>query len=660
MTLKSAFTTLLALTLGVTAFSKDYKVLSPDGRISVFISVEDEISYTLKADGKVLMEKNRISMNLDGGIVFGKGDKVRKAVTASISQTHTPVIYKKNKVQDNFNELTLSFKEFDLLFRAYDDGFAYRFKSKLKGSHTVINETARFSFAGNFPAYIPYVRNGNKDKNNKFWNSFENTYVKSTISEWEKGRLAFLPVAFEAIDGIKLCVTESDLLDYPGMYLCNTDSATELQGVFAPYPKKIEQGGHNMLQGIVKEAEPFIAKIEGPAAFPWRAVAISREDRELANSDLSWKLATKCPNPEGFGWVKPGKVAWDWWNNWNIRGVDFESGVNNDTYKYYIDFASDHNIEYIILDEGWAVNLKADLFQVIPEIDLPMLCKYAESKNVGLILWAGYWAFDRDMERICSHYSKMGIKGFKVDFMDRDDQLMVDFYRRAAQTAAKYHMILDFHGAFKPAGLQRTYPNVLNFEGIFGMEQLKWSNPDMMAYDVTIPFIRMLAGPMDYTQGAMKNANKANFRSVYTEPMSQGTRCHQLAEYAIFESPLNMLCDSPSNYIDEPECTEFIAGFPTTWDETVALDGKIGEYVVIARRKGDVWYLGALTNWTAREITADLSFLGEGRWKWESFTDGKNAGKCAVDYTRKFGVVEGKSMVLRLAEGGGAAVKFTK
>lgn len=659
MTLKYAFVSLLALTLGVTAFSKDYGIKSPDGKISASISVGDEISYTLKADGKVLMDGNRISMTLDGGIVFGKGDKVRKAAAASISQTHTPVIYKKNKVLDNFNELTLSFKEFDLLFRAYDDGFAYRFKSKLKGNHKVMSETAGFRMAGDYPAFIPYVNTANIP-GKQFHNSFENPYVRTAISKWEKGRLAFLPVAFEATDGIKLCVTESDLLDYPGMYLSNTDSATELQGVFAPYPKTIEQGGHNMLEGLVKSGEDFIAKIDGPTAFPWRAVAISHEDKELADSDLSWKLATKCPNPEDFGWVKPGKVAWDWWNNWNIRGVDFESGINNDTYKYYIDFASDHNIEYVILDEGWAVNLKADLFQVVPEIDLPMLCRYAESKNVGLILWAGYWAFDRDIERICSHYSKMGIKGFKVDFMNRDDQLMVDFFRRAAETAAKYHMILDFHGAFKPAGLQRTYPNVLNFEGVFGLEQLKWRNPDMMAYDVTIPFIRMLAGPMDYTQGAMKNANKANFRSVYTEPMSQGTRCHQLAEYAIFESPLNMLCDSPSNYIDEPECTEFIAGFPTTWDETVALDGKIGEYVVIARRKGDVWYLGALTNWTPREITVDLSFLGEGGWKWESFTDGKNAGKCAVDYTRKFGTVDGKSMVLRLAEGGGAAVKFTR
>ena len=355
--------------------------------------------------------------------------------------------------------------------------------------------------------------------------------------------------------------------------------------------------------------------------------------------------------------VKPGKVAWDWWNDWNISGVDFKSGVNNDTYKHYIDFASEHGIEYVILDEGWAVNRQADLMQVVPEIDLPMLCAYAAQKNVGLILWAGYWAFNRDMEGVCKHYSAMGIKGWKIDFMDRDDDEMVRFYEKAAATAAKYHLLVDFHGAFKPAGLQRTYPNVLNFEGIHGLEQMKWSSPevDQVTYDVTVPFTRLVAGPADYTQGAMRNATRSNYYPCNSEPMSQGTRCHQLAEYLVFDAPLTMLCDSPSNYRKEEECASFIASIPTVWDETIALEGKIAEYVVIARRKGSKWYVGALGNWDERDLVINLSRLGIGAKQGEVYVDGVNADKKAQDYRHETVSLNGIWKV-HLAPGGGAVL----
>ena len=375
---------------------------------------------------------------------------------------------------------------------------------------------------------------------------------------------------------------------------------------------------------------------------------------------MVYKLATPSQLSD-ISWIKPGKVAWDWWNDWNIKNVDFQTGVNNDTYKYYIDFASKYKIEYVILDEGWAVNLKADLYQIVPEIDLKELIAYAKSKNVDLILWAGYNAFNKDMEGICKHYSEMGIKGFKVDFMDRDDQPMVDFYHRAAQIAAKYHLMLDFHGAFKPVGLQRTYPNVINFEGVHGLEQMKWSpsSVDQVTYDVTIPFIRMVAGPMDYTQGAMRNATRDNYRPVNSEPMSQGTRCRQLAEYVIFESPLNMLCDNPSAYMAEKECTEFIAEIPTVWDETVALNGEIAKYITIARRKGNVWYLGSMTNWDARKLDLNLSFLGEGDFRAEIFRDGVNAHRAASDY-RKYtiDIAADRKMQISMAPGGGFVMKI--
>ncbi len=303
------------------------------------------------------------------------------------------------------------------------------------------------------------------------------------------------------------------------------------------------------------------------------------------------------------------------------------------------------------------------MFQVIPEINLTELVEYGKSKKVDLILWAGYWAFNRDIEGICKHYAEMGIKGFKVDFMDRDDQQMVDFYHRAAQIAAKYNLMLDFHGAYKPTGLQRTYPNVINFEGVHGLEQMKWSpaSVDQVTYDVTIPFIRMVAGPMDYTQGSMRNATRNNYRPVYSEPMSQGTRCRQLAQYVIFEAPFNMLCDNPSNYLAEPECTQFIAEIPTVWDETVALNGEISKYVTIARRTGNEWYLGSMTNWDSRTLDVDLSFLGDGNFKAEIFRDGVNAHRTAMDYRKEtVDVSADRKMTLKMAPGGGFAMKITK
>ncbi|MDR2621775.1 MAG: glycoside hydrolase family 97 protein, partial [Dysgonamonadaceae bacterium] len=430
-------------------------------------------------------------------------------------------------------------------------------------------------------------------------------------------------------------------------------------GKFAPYPETIEQGGHNRLQGIVKSRESYIAKYNSGTNFPWRTLIVSAKDSELTDNNMVYKLAT--PSQGDFSWVKPGKVAWDWWNDWNLYNVDFRTGINNETYKYYIDFASQHGIEYVILDEGWSVNLEADLYRVVPEIDLKELIGYAAGKNVGLILWAGYYAFNRDIEGICKHYSEMGIKGFKVDFMDRDDQPMVEFHRRAAEIAARYKVMLDFHGTYKPTGLHRTYPNVINFEGVNGLEQLKWSGPDLdqVTYDVLIPFIRQVAGPMDYTQGAMRNAAKGNYRAIYNEAMSQGTRCRQLAEYVIFESPLNMLCDSPSNYMREAESTSFISTIPTVWDNTIALDAEVGKYVVIARQSGNNWYLGALTNWDAREIELDLSFLGEGNFKGEVYKDGINAGRAACDYKKQIiDIPASRKLPVSMAPGGGYVIRI--
>ena len=463
--------------------------------------------------------------------------------------------------------------------------------------------------------------------------------------------------------GNKMVITEADLEDYPGMYLNNSTEQPLLQAIHAPYPKVTEQGGPNRLLAPVKERENYIAKVAGTRAFPWRVFALSAgNDVQLADCDMVYRLASPSRVKE-IDWIQPGKVAWDWWNDWNLSGVDFRAGINNATYKYYIDFAAKHGLEYILLDEGWAVRYKADLFQVVPEINLQELVDYGKQKNVGIILWAGYWAFAKDMEKVVKHYADMGVKGFKVDFMNRDDQEMVRFTYKAAEVCAKYHMILDFHGIYKPTGLQRTYPNVLNYEGVFGLEQMKWSKEDvdMVTHDVTLPFTRMVAGPMDYTQGAMRNAAKGNYRPVNSEPMSQGTRCRQLATYVIFDSPFNMLCDVPTNYMKEEECTRFIAQVPTVWEETVPLTGEVAKYIALARRSGSDWYVGALTNWDARELTLDLSFLGEGDYQIELFRDGINADRAACDYKKEvLTVPANRKLTVKMAPGGGYAARIYK
>ena len=639
------------------AAPRNFDVVSPDGTLKASIVVGDEITYSISKNGDEILAPSEISMKFSDGTSFN-ADGYRKMLRQTVDNMLTSPLYRKSDISEKYNELALTFKTFKLIFRAYDSGVAYRFQSLKKGEYQVVEETSEFAFPADWNAWIPYVKHNKKGKS-QFFNSFENTYLYTSLSAWNSGSYAFLPLMVETPQGYKVNIMESDLLNYPGMYLSNADCDTVMEAVFAPYPKTVEQGGHNMLQSIVTETEDYIAKCTGPTSFPWRIISVSSHDKEMLDNDLVWLLGTPADPSVDWSWIKPGKVAWEWWNNWNITGVDFKAGVNNDTYKYYIDFASRNGIEYIILDEGWAVNLKADLFQVIPEINLPELVAYASERNVGLVLWAGYWAFEKDMERVCEHYSKMGIKGWKVDFMDRDDQYMVDFYHRCAQTAAKYNMFLDMHGGFEPSGLSRTYPNVLNYEGVYGLENMKWyKGHDQVTYDVTIPFIRMAAGPMDYTQGAMLNAGKKAF-SNNSEPMSQGTRCRQLGMYVVYESPFNMLCDTPIHYEREQECTDFIAAVPTVWDETVALDGKVGDYVVIARRKGDEWYVGGLTGWNVHKVEIDLGFLGEGSWTVELFSDGVNVDRNAKDYRKTVFTAE-KTMTVEMAPGGGFAARIRK
>lgn len=641
---------------------QQFLLTSPNNKLKVEVTIDDSVSYSISHEQDRVLEKSTIAMTLSNGSILGAKPVLTKTTTQTVHRAIESPFYKKKQITEYYNEVAFRFKKgYQIIFRAYDDGIAYRFVSEFSKPFMVLDERAEFVFPENHKAYVAYANRPEGSFETQYMNSFENIYQHIPLSEWNTKRLGIMPLLIECVNNKKICITEADLMNYPGMFLYPGEQANTLKGIFAPYPKEVRQGGHNNLQELVLSRESFIAKYEKGTLFPWRVIVVSENDKELADNDMVYKLATPAANRD-YSWVKPGKIAWDWWNAWNLYEVDFRAGINTDTYKYYIDFASEYGIEYVILDEGWAVTGEADLFKVVPEIDLQELVEYGKRKNVGLILWAGNYAFNRDMEQICKHYSNMGIKGFKIDFMDRDDQVMVDFHRRAAETAMRHYLLVDFHGTYKPTGLHRTYPNVLNYEGVFGLEQMKWdSSVDQVTYDVIVPFIRMIAGPMDYTQGAMRNANKGNYRSVFTEAMSQGTRCRQLAEYVIFESPMNMLCDSPSNYLKEKECTEFIAEIPTVWDQTIVLGGEVGEYLAIARKKEEFWYVGAITNWNARTLELDFSFLEEGAYNGEVFKDGINADRAARDYKKE--IVEipaNRKLSIKMAPGGGFAMKISR
>lgn len=642
---------------------KKVSVSSPDGRLQVGVLLTDTIGYQLLHDGELILSANAIAMKLGDGKAFGIKSQLKQAKTMLVKEKIDAHFYKRSRINDEYSELTLDFKQdFKLIFRVYNEGMAYRFVSNGKKDFIVNEELASFRFPKDHKAYIPYVKTKEKTLEGQYFNSFENTYDYTLLSEMNRDKLAFSPLVVALEGGKKVCIAEADLQSYPGMYLYNPGANTTLEANFAPYPKSVKQGGHNELQQIVSSRQPYLAKSKAETKFPWRIAIVTTTDKALADNDMVYKLAEPS-RLKDVSWIRPGKVAWEWWNNWGISKVDFITGINNQTYKAYIDFASKNGIEYVILDEGWAVNLKASLFEVVPEINLKELIAYGKSKHVDLILWAGYYAFERDLEKVCKHYSQLGIKGFKIDFMDRDDQDMVDFHYRAAETAAKYKLLVDFHGTYKPTGLNRTFPNVINYEAVNGLEQMKWTGPemDMVTYDVTMPFIRMVAGPVDYTQGAMRNATRRSHRGINDEPMSQGTRCRQLAEYVVFESPLNMLCDSPDNYEKEQECTDFISAIPTVWDNTIVLNGEIGKYITTARKKGDTWYLGSLTNWDARKLELDLSFLGARDYAAEIYRDGVNADKIASDYRKdRISIPANRKLPITMAQGGGFAMKIIK
>jgi alpha-glucosidase len=636
---------------------KNYDIQSPDGAITVHIEAGAKLQWSVQDHGQQIIAPSAISLQLENGRVLGDKAIIESIKKEKIDTKWNAVNYKKAIIQDQYNQLILDCQDnFSVIFRVYNDAVAYRFTIKGKGDLIVKNEESNFNFTNDYKAFIPIMWDY---RGNKFFNSsFEALYREIPVSQFPIDSLAFLPVLVDVGNNKKVVILEADLENYPGMYLNINQTRKGFMGVYAPYPLEAQSGGFANMNLIPTKRAEYIAKINGPRNFPWRAIVISQTDKELLNNDVVQKLASPCRLPD-ISWIKPGQVAWDWWNNWNLSHVDFRAGINTPTYKYYIDFAAAYKIEYIIMDGGWSESL--DLTKVSPEINVQEIVDYGRKKGVGVILWASWYAVTHQMDIVFPLYSKMGVKGFKIDFIDRDDQLAVASTYEIARKAAEYHLLVDYHGVFKPTGLQRTYPNVIGYEGVKGLENVKWANEDAPRYAVSIPYIRMMAGPMDYTPGAMRNANKQNFRPINDMPMSQGTRCHQLAMYVVYEAPLQMLSDNPTMYMKESDCTYFITSIPTTFDETIALDGNVGEYAAIARRKGDTWYVGAMSNWNPREIILDFSFLGDGNYEAVIFQDGINSDRDATDYKREvIKISSSEKLKITLSTGGGWAARIEK
>ena len=637
------------------AKEKKYVLSSPDGTLKVEISVGNELAYQVMHGNDTILSHSNIGLVLENGTIVGKTPRITGERRRKIKDNIESPFYRFKEFVATGNELDLKLKGgFGIIFRAYNEGVAYRFYTTQSSDIIIKEEQAEFNFKEDYTAYLPYTTNDKKP----MAMAYQNVYDITPLSKAQP-KLAFLPVTVDC-SSVKLTLLESDLEAYPGMFVQSQQGKYGLKGVFAPYPAKTDFYPWRK-QEYVTETTDFISRSRGSRSYPWRVLAITEKDTDMPVNNLVYALAS--PNRIGdTSWIKTGKVAWDWWNDWNLKGVPFKAGINMDTYKYYIDFASRNGLEFIVLDEGWYDPKSGDMLTVIPELDLTELIAYGKSKGVEIVLWTVFNVLDSQLEAACKKYADMGIKGFKVDFLDRDDQTAVEMVYRIAEMTARYKLILDLHGIYKPTGINRTYPHIINFESVFGMEEVKWTDikNNMPLYDVTFPYIRMMAGPVDYTPGAMRNATKADWRAMYYTPASMGTRCHQLAAYIVHDSPFTMLCDAPTNYLNEQECVDFIASLPVEVDSTFIASGELGKYIVTVRKKDVNWYIGGMTNWDERDVQLDFSFLPEGMsYTAVLFKDGVNANKQAEDYRKETIRIDKDSrLTLHLASGGGFAMKL--
>ena len=642
------FFTFLMLFIAVTMAAKDYELTSPSGEVRVLVNVQEKITYSVQKGQEQLLSPSVIRMDFKN---MKLSTSVRKASWKTVDEQLKAIVPVKFRIiRDYYNELRLSFRGgWSLVFRAYDNGVAYRFETSFSPKEVfVIDETSELNFADDFQVYWT-----NENREN-YITHCEAFFREMPLSSIDRKTYSYLPLSLRTPKGTRIVVTESDLSDYPNMFVHGDGEyhlVSEWPEVILSYDMK------NDRDVIVREKADYIAATDGSRTYPWRIMTIG-DDRDLLENTLPWQLASKQVSQD-VDWIRPGKISWEWWSMLNVYGVDFKAGVNTETYKYYVDFAATYGLEYILMDEGWSVST-TNVIEPQPDLDLHEIIRYAESKGVGVVLWTLWTPIKSDMEHILDTYHDWGVKGIKIDFMQMTDQNMVNFYEDVARECFKRHLLVDYHGAFKPAGLQRKYPNAMTFEGVYGMEHDKCSNDISPEHDLVLPFTRMVAGPMDYTPGATINATKGDFSIRWEHPMSQGTRAHQAAIFTAFESPLTMLCDSPSNYYKNHEFTSYIASIPTVWDETRALKAKAGDYLLIARRNGNKWYVAGLNDWTARKLSFKAEFLGDGEYEVKILRDGVNADRWAEDYKIEDKTAFATSVFdIEMAPGGGWSAIFT-
>jgi len=622
--------------------AKVIDVKSPNGELNISVDVKDKIYYSVSYGNDLLLKDCYLNLQLENE-TLGNNPKLRSTKKGVIDESVKREIPLKNAVVKNHcNTLRMNFAgNYAVEFRVFDNGVAYRFITDKKGDNIVMGEDFVLNFPANYKAHL--------SQPNGFKTSYEYPYTHVNSEEYKAtDRMSYLPILLETDKPYKILISEADLHDYPCMFLKST-GRNGMQSLFPKVPLEFGEDGDRSLK-ILKEAD-YIAKTAGKRSFPWRFMVITKEDKQLLENEMVYNLSTPCVL-EDYSWIKPGQVSWEWWHDARLYGVDFRSGYNMDSYKYYIDFASKFGIPYIIMDEGWAKSTR-DPYTPNPTINLAELIQYGKERNVKIVLWLTWLAVENNFD-LFKTFADWGVAGVKIDFMDRSDQWMVNYYERVAKEAAKHKLFVDFHGSFKPAGLERKYPNVLSYEGVLGMEQGGNCRP---ANSIYLPFMRNAVGPMDFTPGSMLSAQPEDNRSTRANAMGSGTRAYQMALFVVFESGLQMLADNPVYYYRERPCTEFISSVPVTWDETKVLYAKVGEAVVVARRKGDKWFIGGITNNEGRTINLDLSFLPAGQsFPLTSFEDGINADRQAMDYKQRESKVNNATqLTIKMVRNGGWA-----
>ncbi|MCF8278716.1 MAG: glycoside hydrolase family 97 protein [Flavobacteriales bacterium] len=624
--------------------AQEFLLTSPDGVLKVEVLVSANTVYRVYKGNKLIMHGKPIGLTIGKKNNLGQKEYGVKSETSTVNRTVTPIVpYRSAKIKENYNQLSLEFDSgLGIDFRCYNEGFSYRLRTSFDREVKISEERMGFELTANPNVWFP--------KETSFYSSNEKAFIPKASMDLKNGEKASLPILWQWENGPFILYTETDLHDYPGMYL-KTDGLGAYSAIHPPHVATKFKAFDRFVMPAFKNN--WIAKTNGNRSYPWRVFCVAADEKALFASHLPWLLASES-KLSSTEWIKPGKVSWDWWNALQLEGVDFKPGLNTQTYKYYIDFAAKNGLEYIIMDEGWYK--LGDLTKVKPEINMPELIEYAANKNVGIVLWVVWRTLEKQFDVAFQQFTDWGVAGIKMDFMMRNDQEMIAFYEKVAQEAANRLMVVDFHGSHCPKGLQRTYPNVLTFEGVRGMEWNKWSSAITVEHDVILPFTRMMAGPMDYTPGAMENiSNPKKHHMNFKHPKGQGTRCHELAKYVVYESPLQMLADEPTAYEKEAESMKFLSEVPTTWDETIVLDATVGEYILLARRKGTTWYIGGMTGSVGQTLSIDLSFLGTGQFEMELWRDGTN-----YEYFKEETITSSMKYIISMAEGGGWAAIVRK